>query len=284
MKHFDYYKPGSLKEALDLMETTAGARFIAGSTDLMVKIRNRDVQPEALISLRSIPELSGIEAGAVTRIGAATTIAGIINHTGLREKFPLLVQAAARLGSAQIRNVATIGGNLCNCSPCADTAQALLVMEARVRLKSINGERELPIREFFLAPGETCAASNEILTDILIEPPAKNARVSFQKKGRVKMDLAIASVAALFEMEGRTCVRARLAAGSSAPVPLRLDKVEKLLEGKELTGELAAEARKAAFESVSPISDIRATEGYRRHIVGVYVKRAVQRAVEERQA
>jgi carbon-monoxide dehydrogenase medium subunit len=275
-----YFKPGTLLEAWDLMDRYPGGRFIAGATDLFVKLRNREARPPALISLRSVSGLSGIEPGEPLRIGACTTISDIVRSAVLREKFPLLVQGAQRLGSVQIRNVATIGGNLCNCSPCSDTATPLLVMEARVRLSSPGGVRELPIGDFFLGPGQTCAAREEILTDILLDPQPEGCRVLYQKKGRVSMDLAVASVASLLVVKAGTCERTRIAAGSCAPVPLRLKKVEALLEGKRLTAELAAEAGRVAAESVSPITDVRATEDYRRAVIGVYVRRAVIAAME----
>lgn len=280
MKRPKYFKPGTLLEAWDLLDRYPGARFIAGATDLFVKLKNREVRPPAVISLRSVSGLSGIEPGAPTRIGACTTISDIVASAVLREKFPLLVEGARRLGSVQIRNVATIGGNLCNCSPCSDTATPLLVMEARVRLSSPGGVRELPIGDFFLGPGQTCAAKEEILTDILLDPQPEGCRVLYQKKGRVAMDLAVASVASLLVMKAGTCTRARVAAGSCAPVPLRLKKVEAMLEGKKLTAEIAAEAGRAAADSVSPITDVRATEEYRRTVIGVYVRRAVTAAME----
>lgn len=280
MSRFDYYKPRSLDEAWELKEKIPGALFVAGGTDLMVKIKDGEVWPPALISLRSVPELSGIDNGDVTRIGASTTISDLLEHPSLRRKYPVLVEAAGRLGGSQIRNVATIGGNLCNCSPCADTATPLLVLEAKVRIRGRAGDREIPIDDFFAGPGESCLATGEILTDVLLDPPRPDARAVFLKKGRVRMDLAVASVAVLLEMEGKRCSRARIAAGSVAPVPLRLLKVEKLLEGNEISKELLSRARDIASREVSPITDIRATEDYRRLIIGVYVKRAVEKLLD----
>ncbi len=282
MNRYDYYKPRSLDEALELQQRIPGALFIAGGTDMIVKIRDGEVHPPALISLRSIPELIGVTDGDVTRIGAMTTISELIEHPLLHQRYPVLVEAAGRLGGPQIRNVATIGGNLCNCSPCADTATPLLVLDAKVRISGKGGSREIPIDEFFKGPGESCLASGEILTDILLDPPRKDARATFLKKGRVKMDLAVASVAVLLEMDGNQCSRARLAAGSVAPVPLRLHEVEALLKGSAVSEEILDRAQKIAAETVSPITDIRATEAYRRQIVGVYVRRAIERLTRDK--
>jgi carbon-monoxide dehydrogenase medium subunit len=277
MRRFDYLRPKSLKEALQQKKTIAGAKFISGGTDLLVQIKNRELQPPALISLRSIPELATIEINGGARIGALATISDIIQHNELGLNYPVLVEAARRLGSVQIRNVATVGGNLCNCSPSADMALPLLVLEAKVRLRTAKARREIQISEFFKGPGESCLSSDEILTDIILDPPHQKAKATFLKKGRVKMDLAIASLAVLLEMERGRCRKARIAAGSVAPVPLRLYQVEALLEGSTVTEKLAAEAQRLATKIISPITDIRATEEYRRQIVRVYVKRGLEK-------
>lgn len=280
MKRFDYYKPQSINEVWEIKEKTPAAMFIAGGTDVMVGIKNGELSPPALISLRSIPGLDSIETGEVIRIGAMTTISDLIQHQGLLDKFPVLIEAAKSLGSVQIRNVATIGGNLCNCSPSADMALPLLVLEAKVRLQTGKENYEIPLNEFFVGPGETCLTPNEILTDILLEPPQPNVKATFLKKGRGKMDLATASVAVLLEMEGEKCRKARLAAGSAAPVPKRLLKAEALLESAIISKELVAEAQQLAEDSVAPITDIRSSEEYRRQVIGVLVKRALEKVLD----
>jgi carbon-monoxide dehydrogenase medium subunit len=277
MNRFDFLRPKSLEEALHLKKTIAGAKFISGGTDLIVQIKNRELQPPALISLRSIPELATIEVNGSARIGALAPISEIIQHPELGPKYSVLAEAAERLGSVQIRNVATIGGNLCNCSPAADMALPLLVLEAKVRLQTSKAIREIPLEEFFTGPGKSCLASDEILKDILIDAPHQNAKAAFLKKGRVKMDLAIASLAVLLEMKGRRCLKARIAAGSVAPVPLRLSKVETLLEGNDISENLVSKAQQLATKIVSPVTDVRATEEYRRHVIGTYIKRGLEK-------
>ena len=284
MRRFEYYKPRSLDEAWELRAKIPGSLFIAGGTDVLVGIKNDERRPQALISLRSIPELGGIETGDATRISALTTISDIIQHPELGRRYPVLKEAARSLGSVQIRNVATIGGNLCNASPCADMALPLLVLEATVRLQSPKKIRGVPISEFFKGPGESCLSPHEIMTDILLEPPRKNTKTCFLKKGRVKMDLAVASVAVLLEMEGKRCGKARIAAGSVAPVPLRLKKVEAVFEGAAISRRTVARAQRLAEDEIIPITDIRSSEEYRRQIIGVLVKRALERALEWSQA
>jgi carbon-monoxide dehydrogenase medium subunit len=172
-----------------------------------------------------------------------------------------------------------VGGNLCRAAPCADLAPPLLVYEATVRLAGRGGTREVPIDAFFKGPGVTALEPGEILVAVTLPPPRPNARGCFLKKGRVRMDLSIASVAALVEMDGDVCTRARLAAGAVAPVPMRLEEVEALVEGKPLTDDLLAEAQRLASREVMPITDVRSTESYRRRITGVYVKRALKGGV-----
>jgi CO/xanthine dehydrogenase FAD-binding subunit len=275
MMRYDYHRPTTLAEALALKAETKGARFIAGGTDLMVRIKDKDVVPPALVSLRSIPEITGICLDDGACIGAATTIGDIVRHAGLAKRYPALIGAARRVGSQQIRNAGTIGGNVCNASPCADTALPLLVHEARVGLASAGGRREIPIGDLFCGPRATCLAADEIMTHVTLPAPSPGAKAVFLKKGRVMMDLSVASVAVLLELDGETCVRARVAAGSVGPIPLRLPEAEKILEGAKITDDILAKACEAAMRGVSPITDVRSTAEYRRHIVGVFLKRAV---------
>lgn len=273
MKTLAYHRPKSLDEVFDLMASSEDAAYIAGGTDLLV---SGGASPPTLISLRSVPELMGVDE---TRIGAATPVADVARHPGLAASHPVLVAAARRLGSEQIRNVATVGGNLCRAAPCADLAPPLLVLEARAEIVGRGGTREVPIDEFFAGPGETVLAPGEVLAAVRLDPPRTGAQGRFLKKGRVRMDLAIASVALLLEAEGGRCRRIRIAAGSVAPTPLRLQPVEALLEGAELTDEILEEAAALAAATVRPITDVRSTESYRRRIVGVYVKRGVAQAL-----
>jgi carbon-monoxide dehydrogenase medium subunit len=247
----------------------------------MVRIKKKELKPHALISLRSIPDLSGVENGDVVRIGAMTTISGLLKNPKLDENYPMLIQAAKTLGSVQIRNVATIGGNLCNGSPAADMALPLLVLEAKVRLQSTQGNRDLTLEKFFRGPGQTSLSRDEIMTDILLELPEPNTKTIFLKNGRTRMDLAVASVAAMIQTEGNRCVKARVATGSVAPTPLRLFEVEALLGGATLSQDLLIEAQQLASRSVSPITDIRTTADYRRHLAGILVKRAIQKLWEK---
>jgi aerobic carbon-monoxide dehydrogenase medium subunit len=280
MKKIEYYKPKSLAEVWELKNKFPNSRYIAGGTDVMVKIKSGLLVPDALISLREVPELKNISVGKNIRIGAGSTITELIENEQLQKAVPVLIEAAKRIGSLQIRNVATVGGNIGNCSPCADTAPALLVLEASAVVQSAKNTRTIPLHEFFKGPGESCLSAQEIVVELLIDIPGSKTKALSMKKGRVQMDLALASVAVLLEIENKNfCKKARIAAGSVAPVPLRLREVEKILENSEITEEKIKEAQKIAMESVSPISDVRTTADYRRQLVGVYVKKAIQNII-----
>ena len=279
MRQFTYDMPQTIEEALRLKNEKTNSTYIAGGTDVMVQIKNRELRPSALISLRNIPDLVHIEVDGGARIGALATIADILHHSALNRMFPILVAAATKIGSVQIRNVATIGGNLCNSSPSADMALPLLVCEAKVRLQSSEIKRDVPIEHFFRGPGESCLHRDEIMTDILLDRPDADTVGIFMKKGRVKMDLSVASVAMLCDIKGNLCRKIRVAAGSVAPTPTRLQRVEEFLEGSTLGDKTIHEAQKIAESSVAPITDIRSTEDYRREIVGVFVKRGLEKAL-----
>ena len=275
---FEYLRPESLDEALRLVESREDVRFIAGGTDLMAQVRKRKApRPGALVSLRSIPELHGIrESRRGLRIGATTTLADALEHPGLQQGFPALVDAARAMGSAQIRSVATLGGNLCNASPAADLAPPLLVYDARVELQSLRGTRELTLDELFRGPGQTCLEPGEVLAAVLLDHPPPGSRAIFLRKGRVRMDLALVSLALRVDMDGARCRTASVAAGAVAPTPIRLRGVEELIEGRELGDELIGRAQEEADAGILPISDLRASAEYRRQILKVYLRRALE--------
>ncbi len=274
---YAYHRPRSLAEALDLAAATPGARFVAGGTDLMVQIRQRAAAPEALISLRRVTELGGIDNGTRLRIGSAVTLTELQAAPAVADGYPALCESMRPFGSRQIRNMATLGGNLCNASPGADAAPPLLVYDAAVELCGRAGTREMALEEFFVGPGETALEPGEIMTAILLPPRSGDVRSAYLRKARVKMDIATASVAALVEMDGATCVRARVAAGAVAPVPKRLRDPEALLTDSPLDDATIARAAAAAADEISPITDVRSTADYRRHLTAVLLRRALER-------
>ena len=273
-----YHRPVSLEQALRLLaQDSERFRCVAGGTEVMVQLRKRRRPPPvALISLRSVPEIRGIEIGDSIRIGAGVTITELLEHEELGVLFPALMSAGRALGSTQIRNAATVGGNLANASPCADLAPPLLVHDARLAIQSLDRRRELALSEFFVAPGQTRLAAGEIVTGILLNPPAEGLRSGFLRQGRVRMDLATASVACALELREKVCTNLRLAAGSVAPIPLRLSATEALLEGQTLEAGLIDQAAALAVGELAPISDVRSSAEYRRALVRVFTARLLR--------
>ncbi len=281
MKKFNYYKPQSRGEAFMLMEKHKGcARYIAGGTDIIVRIKHGVIQPDALVSLRGIEELRGIQHNEGVTLGSMTLIRELERDPVFARKYPALAQAAGVLASPQIRNVATIGGNLGNAAPSADCAPPLMVLDAVLTIEGPGGKREVPIDGFFQGPGRTCCDSLEILTRISIPPLADKTGMAFLKVGRVSQDIAVLNAAALLVMERGVCRQCRLAVGAVAPVPLRLKGIETVIEGQEICDELLDRVGKMVEQEVSPITDVRSTEEYRRVVTGVMVRRAIRQALQ----
>ena len=282
MKKFDYYQPEKLKEALGLMEKMKGnARYVAGGTDILCRIKQKLLRPDALISLRGIRALRGITPNGGLSLGSMTRFRELERDFSVARDYPGLAQAVWVLANPQIRNVATIGGNLCNAAPSADTAPPLMVMEANLIIEGPGGWRKVPIQDFFKGPGQNCMEGAEILTQIQIPKKEPRTGVKFLKIGRVSQDIAVANAAALVVMEGKICRKCRLAVGAVAPVPLRLTAIEKMVEGEEISADLLDRVGKMVEEQVAPISDVRSTEVYRRQVTGALVTRAIRQALDE---
>lgn len=281
MKKFEYYQPKSLLEAFTLMEKFKGrARYIAGGTDLLVAMKQRAIQPDALISLRKINELKNLHRQNGLSLGSMTPLRDIGRDKGIAGVYPAFTQAVALLANPQVRNEATVGGNLCNSAPSADCAPPLMVLEASLVLEGPGGRKEVPVCDFFTGPGENCLEPTDILTQIKIPGAGKSSGQAFLKVGRLAQDIAIVNAAAFLELDKGKCKNCRLAVGAVAPVPLRLKNVEKALEGEEIGPELLENIPKLVEQEVSPITDVRSTEEYRRVTSGVLVKRAIEQAME----
>lgn len=282
MQRFKYYQPGVLEDAFALMADHEGrAHYIAGGTDVMVRINQRAIQPEALISLQGVDGLKGITSNGGMALGSMTLFRDIERSPLISRDYPALAQAVAVLANPQVRNVATIGGNLCNGAPSADCAPPLIVMEAELILKGPEGERSVPIREFFKGPGQHCMNPSEMMTGIMLPEIKKGTGSAFLKTGRVSQDIAVVNAAALVVMEGGVCKKCRLSVGAVAPVPLRLTDIETMLEGQAVDPDLLEEVAERTQKAVSPITDVRSTEAYRRQVSGVLVKRALKAALKD---
>ncbi|MEM1664699.1 MAG: xanthine dehydrogenase family protein subunit M [Zestosphaera sp.] len=277
---FQYFEPESLEEALQLLKTYGNeARILAGGTDLLVKMKVRAIEPKYIINIKRIKELRYIKTDKDSiRIGALTTWRDLEKSDSVGEEVPALYDAVKSMGSVQIRNMATVGGNLCNASPAADSAPPLLVHEAKIKLTSIEGTREIPITEFFTGPGTTVMKPYELLHEIII--PRKRGKSSFIKVSRVAMDLAIASAATYVEVEDNMIKDVKIALGSVAPRPVRAKRCEAALIGRRVDEEILREAASLVVGEISPIDDVRGSAWYRREVSKVLVYDSLIKSLE----
>ncbi len=271
----DYVRVTSEAELADAARRD-GAVLLSGGTDLLVKMRAGAVRPRLLVDISRVDSLrhaSVTPDGAV--IGSSAHVADLLASPALCERYPLLALALRSLGSAQIRSRATIGGNLANASPAADSVPALLAYNARLLLADGRTERELPLDQFLQGPGRTALERGEYIRAIVLPEPRLDWVPFFHKVGRRRaMTIAIASVAGLLAVRGDVA-DVRLAAGSVASTPIRLRGVEQLVAGRRADAKLAHAAAQAAAQDVAPIDDVRATASYRREVVGELVARFV---------
>lgn len=275
---FDYFSPSSLDETFKLLKDYQGkARLLAGGTDLLVKMKKRALSADAIIDLNKISELSFIElADNYLHIGGLTKLAAIGESSIVKERAPALAEAVNVLASPQIRNRATIAGNLCNASPAADTAPPLLALDASVKLQSAGGERIVTLSQFFLGPEQTVTKPDEVLTEVII--PLPEGASAFIKLGKRKaFTLSIASVAAFARVNNGKFKEVRVALGAVAPTPMRAGKVEEALKGKDVNEENIEKAAQLVKEECCPITDVRASAEYRTEMSYVLTKRALRK-------
>ncbi|MBP7528088.1 MAG: FAD binding domain-containing protein [Syntrophorhabdaceae bacterium] len=309
MKGYEYHKPQTVKEAIDLMEGLENAKYIAGGTDVMVLIRQKKLAPARLISLRNIGDLNYMETEGGLRIGSAVTHNAIAKNDFVQRRYSALADAVKKVGSLQIRNVATMGGNICNAAPSADTACPLLVLDASVIIAGKTGEREMSLDDFFLGPNKVALEKGEILKGFTMPAFGENtASAYFKHTRRQAMDLPMLGVAARvtidiggsevgckdafctvdsisnilkrLEDENLVCEDVRIAMGVVAPRPIRARKAEEALKGKVISEKLFEEIGEIAASESQPRDSIRGEAWYRRDMVKVLTKRAILKAVD----
>jgi CO/xanthine dehydrogenase FAD-binding subunit len=282
MPKFEYFAPKTLKQALKVLaEKGEGARVMAGGTDLILKMKNGLLKPQAIISLKEVEGLDRIafKPGKGLSIGATALLADVAGHKTIQKRFPAVAAAAAETANVQIRNMGTVGGNLCNAAPSADNAPSLIAMGAGVTLAGLKGERRLPLDQFFTGPGQTAMEPGEIMTDLWVPLPPSNFGTSYQHvSARGKVDISAVCVGVMAGFDGEICQEVRICLGAVAPVPLRAMATEKLLQGQKWTAELIKAAGEQAAQEARPISDVRASAEYRREMVAVLTRRALKEA------
>jgi len=276
-----YFAPETVEEAVRILSEADGSvRTIAGGTDVMVRIR-RGMMPAhetGLLSVHKIEALSGVAvSGDEVVIGATTTASELVLDPVIREHVPILAVVADRLASAQIRNVATIGGNLANASPAGDLINPLLLLDATLVLQSMDGERRVAVAEFFTGPGATVRRPDELLTRIHVPIPPPKRVYRFKKAGtRPAMECSVVTVGVAFTRDDGVLRDVRVAFGSLAPVPLRGKQTEAVLEGSAIDDATIEAAAVAAAGEVSPIDDVRGSAGYRTVLAAEFLRRLLR--------
>ena len=308
MKKFDYFRPKTFEEALTLLAKYGEkAKLIAGGTDVIVMIKQKAMAPDVLISLQGIPGLDQMKYNGSLSIGPMVTHRAIEKSEVIRKNFSALADAVDYLGSVQIRNVATIGGNVCTAAPSADTATPLLVLGTQVKIKNLKEERTLPVEEFFKGPGESVLKTGELVKELSIPKPLPNTGSAYYKlQRRLALDLPILGVSVLLSLDKDKvtcsdllctaspistilhkmeedeiiCKDVRIALGVAAPTPMRALKAEALLRGKKLSDELLDEVANIASQEAQPRDTLRGEAWYRKDMVRVLVKRMAMKSIE----
>ena len=308
VKSYEYHKPKTIEEAIDLMGSLENAKFIAGGTDVMVLLKQGKIMPANLVSLRNIGDLYYIDTQNGLKIGAGVTHTELANNTFIRKHYSALADATSNIGSKQIRNVATIGGNICNAAPSADTACPLLVLDAKVVIIGKTGERVIPLEEFFLGPNKVDMEKGEIVKGFTMPAFGQNTSSYYTKHARRKaMDLPILGVAARvtvkidgnrsaceeafsgeniagviqrLEIEKLIFEDVRIAMCVVAPKPMRAKKAEDALKGKVISESLLNEVGEVAASESQPRDSFRGEAWYRREMVRVLTKRVILKSVE----
>lgn len=280
----NYFQPQDLEETLKLLKRYGRrARILAGGTDLIPAFKRGEVDAEFIISINFVPGLDGLEYDVRhgLRIGARVTYSQLLSSTVIRERYPVLAEAAWQVGGVQVRNLATIAGNLCHAAPSADMAPPLMVMGARAEIIGLGDDRSLNLEQFFRGPSRSALKAKEMLAGLVVPALDGAWGTSYHKLGqRSAMEIALVGVAAAIKKVDGRCGEARIALGAVAPRPIRAKKAEESLAGKELTAELIAKAAKLAAASARPISDVRCSAQYRREMVTVLTRRVLASAWE----
>ncbi len=269
-----YIKPRTVEEALSALDE-GNARALAGGTDLLVDMRNGVIRPDLLVDIKGLSEVQtfSVDSGVV-KIGAGVPLNDIIENRTVRERYPVLCDAAFSIATCQLRNRATLAGNICNASPAADMLPPLFILGAVVVTAGREGERKIPIKELVVGVKKTSLRKGELVVRVEIPPAPGRARMAFLKKQRVRgHDLAVINVAGFADREsGRLCI----CVGACAETPVLLTGTDELYSATGDKRKLSEKVSELSAESISPIDDVRASAEYRRDMVRVYVKRLVE--------
>jgi aerobic carbon-monoxide dehydrogenase medium subunit len=280
---FDYHEPTSVREAVELAARFgADGRFLAGGTDLLIQMRRGHLAPRHLVSLHRVPGLDAIETNGAVTLGALVTHRRLERAPELGGPLQALIEGAEVVGGHQIRNVATVGGNIVNASPAADVVPVLLALGAEITCVGPDGERSLPLEEFASGPGVTARRPEELLTKVRFARPAPHSATAFLKAGRrraMEISLVCVAVRLTLDADRERCLDARVALGAVAPRTFRARAAERSLQGRPITDEALRGAGRVAAGECRPITDVRASARYRELLAATLVERALARCV-----
>jgi carbon-monoxide dehydrogenase medium subunit len=284
MPNFDYEAPTTLAGALELLARPGEVRPLAGGTDIIDQLKSNRRNADLVVDLKRIPELLNIESnGAGLRIGSAVSCTEVSNYTSTNGEYSALTESTELVGSIHIQNRASVGGNVCNAAPSADTIPALLVHEAIAHTASASGGREIPLIDFFAGPGQTVLQKGEILKELVLPTPSANTASAYLRFiPRNEMDIAVAGVGSLIEVDPSSGVvtKARIALASVAPTPVRAYSAEEFLEGKKIDEGTIAKTADLAVDSAVPITDVRGSAEYRKELIKVLTVRTLNICLE----
>jgi CO/xanthine dehydrogenase FAD-binding subunit len=283
VRRFEYSAPDSLAQVSQILASTPDSRPLAGGTDLLIQMKERGRPVRHLVSLRNVGELRKLATNGALDIGAMALCGEVAWSDAVQKGWPIISDGAELVGSVQIRNKATVGGNMCNAAPSADVAPALIALDATAHIAGPNGNRSVPLAEFFRGPGQTALGQGEVLARIVANKPAAGSGGAYLRHvPRREMDIAVVGVAVQLQLDGdgRTVKDARVVLASVAPTPIRSAAAEKALIGSQLNDETLRRAGEGAAADARPISDVRASADYRRELLKVYTRRVGQIAYQ----
>lgn len=275
------YEPKNIKELLDLIDTCSNPTIIAGGTDILIKLRHLKLKEAELVSIRNIDEFNDIKflEDETIAIGALSSFTAIFRNEIINNNIPILAEASVSMGGPQIRNMATIGGNICNGAVSADSVPSLFVLNAQLKLVSRYGERIVPIIDFYLGPGKVKIEKNEVLTKILIKKEdyllKKGCYIKFSN--RKAMDISMLGVAVMCEFDDNKFKDLRIALGVAAPTPIRCYEAENFAKGKILTSEILNKIGELSVSSSNPRNSWRGSKEFRQHLINNLTKRAIDK-------
>lgn len=279
---FNYYRPESLTVVLEKLKEE-GSRILAGGTDLLVRIKTDIEKPKSIVEITGVKELHTFKTDNGLKIGASVKLYEIENNDAIKKMYPALHEAVKSIGGMQIRNMATLTGNLCNASPGADSAPPLIVLKAAIEIKKLNEKgkivsKVIPLETFFTGPGKTVLGAKDILTKVIVPKPKGNTGSAFKKIARVNLDISKISCAVFLERNERIIKEIRIAVGAAAATPVRAYKTEKALTGKEYDLTKIQQKLDLIENDISPITDVRSTAAYRKEVAPVLLRDTLELA------